>query len=71
MTLPVIEAEKQAGVGSAIWTGSVSEFNDLTFLVLPRLAGNSTRPGASRDPGIGTRTAMRWPRTAESGNRTG
>ena len=38
---PGIGPEKLAGVGSAIWTETISDFEDLTFLVLPRLAGNA------------------------------
>ena len=38
---PGIGPEKLAGVGSAIWTETVSDFDDLTFLVLPRLVGNA------------------------------
>ena len=38
---PGIGPEQLAGVGSAIWTETISDFDDLTFLVLPRLAGNA------------------------------
>ena len=48
---PGIGPEKLAGVGSAIWAETVSDFDDLTFLVLPRLAGNAHKAWSEPRPG--------------------
>jgi hexosaminidase len=48
---PGIGPEELAGVGSAIWTETVSDFDDLTFLVLPRLAGNAHKAWGEPRPG--------------------
>lgn len=38
-----LEDEKLAGVGSTIWEETIQSFDDLSFLLLPRLAGVSER----------------------------
>jgi hexosaminidase len=38
-TLPVGQVGQVAGVEAAIWCETITNFDDLTFLLLPRLAG--------------------------------
>ncbi len=48
---PAAGAEAVAGVGCALWGETIGSFDDLTFLLLPRLAGFAERawsgPGAA------------------------
>ncbi|MCC6705016.1 MAG: family 20 glycosylhydrolase [Thermomicrobiales bacterium] len=48
---PGLESADIAGVGSAIWGETISGFDDLVFLVLPRLAGNAHKAWSEPRPG--------------------
>jgi hypothetical protein len=56
-----------AGVSAAIWAETIKDFVDLTFMLLPRLAGMAEKGGAQCRSRHGRATASAWPRTADSG----
>jgi hexosaminidase len=46
-------AAQVAGVEAAIWAETISDFGDLTFLLLPRLPGVATKAWCSAGPRLG------------------